>query len=182
MKQVASDHIVLKEYRDSHDPALIGILFSQYTDLVYGLCLKYLKDREESQDAVMNIFEMLIEKLKTEEVRYFKSWLYMVSKNHCLMILRKNNPEIRNDFMEISIGEHLTDEPIDLESDLVALEGCLETLKDEQKTCVELFYLKKMSYRQVHEQTKFDLKLVKSLIQNGKRNLKICLEGKNVSR
>ena len=182
MKQEAPDQIVLKEYRDTHNSALIGTLYCQYTDLVYGLCLKYLKDREESQDAVMSIFEMLIEKLKTEEVLYFKSWLYMVSKNHCLMILRKNNPEVRNDFMEMPIGEHLIDESIDLESDLAALEGCLKTLKEDQQTCVELFYLKKMSYQQVHEQTKFDLKSVKSLIQNGKRNLKICLEGKNVSR
>ena len=180
MNQEKSDKEILKGYREKHDSELIGIVFTRYTDLVYGLCLKYLKDRAESQDAVMNIFEKLIEKLKTEEVEHFKSWLYMVSKNHCLMILRKNNPETRNDFMEMSIAVHPIDESEDMESDLVALEDCIGALKKDQEACVRLFYLKKCSYQQVCEETTFDLKSVKSFIQNGKRNLKICLEGKNV--
>lgn len=176
-----SDQKILAKYQQSHDPELLGMLFTRYTDLVYGLCLKYLKDPAESQDAVMNIFEKLIEKLKSEEVQYFKSWLYMVSKNHCLMILRKNNPEIRNDFMEMTIAAHPSDEQAELEADLVALEECMETLKKDQQECVKLFYLKKCSYQQVCESTKFDLKSVKSFIQNGKRNLKMCLEEKNVT-
>ncbi|MCP4459780.1 MAG: sigma-70 family RNA polymerase sigma factor [Cytophagales bacterium] len=180
MNQSKSDQEILRIYRKEQDSELIGVVFTRYTDLVYGLCLKYLKDRAESQDAVMNIFEKLIEKLKTEEVQHFKSWLYMVSKNHCLMILRKNNPETRNDFMEISIAAHPIDESEDMESDLNALEDCISTLKKDQEACVRLFYLRKMSYQQVCEETKFDLKSVKSFIQNGKRNLKICLEGKNV--
>ncbi len=180
MQQEYSDQELLKKYREDHDADLIGILFTRYTELVYGLCLKYLEDRAESQDAVMNIFEKLIEKLKTEEVQYFKSWLYMVSKNHCLMILRKNKPEIRDGFMEMTIAAHPISENEDIESDLVALEDCVNTLKKDQQACVRLFYLKKMSYQQVCEETKFDLKSVKSFIQNGKRNLKICLEGKNV--
>ena len=175
-----SDKEILRRYRKKHDSELIGVVFTRYTDLVYGLCLKYLKDRAESQDAVMNIFEKLIEKLKTEEIEHFKSWLYMVSKNHCLMILRKNNPETRNDFMEMSITAHPIDEPEEMESDLETLEDCISSLKNDQEACVRLFYLKKMSYQQVCEETKFDLKSVKSFIQNGKRNLKICLESKNV--
>jgi len=177
-----SDQEIISAYQKNHNLALVGMLYSRYADLVYGLCLKYFKDRAESQDAVMNIFEKLIEKLKTEEVRYFKSWLYMVSKNHCLMILRKNKPETRNDFMELSIAEHPNEESADLETDLVALEECMGTLKQDQETCVRFFYLKKMSYHQVCEATTFDLKSVKSFIQNGKRNLKICLENKNVRR
>jgi len=159
----------------------MGALFSRYTELVYGLCLKYLKDRDAAQDAVMNIFEKLIEKLKTEEVEYFKSWLYMVSKNHCLMELRKKNPEMRTDFMEMTLAAHPMDEP-DVEEDLTALEECMDTLKDEQAQCVRLFYLEKLSYHQVSARTQFDEKAVKSFIQNGKRNLKICLESKHVSR
>ena len=180
LNQQRSDHDILSSYRQQNDPQLLGILFTRYTDLVYGLCLKYLKDREESQDAVMNIFEKLLEKLKTEEIQYFKSWLYMVSKNHCLMILRKNNPETRTDFMEMSIAVHPINESEDLETDLIALEDCMNTLKEDQQICVKLFFLKKYCYQQVCEETKFDLKSVKSFIQNGKRNLKICLEGKNV--
>jgi len=176
-----TDSELLARYRHTHDRQLMGELFSRYTSMVYGLCLKYLKDRDAAQDAVMTIFEKLIEKLKTEEVEYFKSWLYMVSKNHCLGELRKKNPEIRSDFMEMTLAAHPMDEP-DIEEDLTALEECMETLKAEQAQCVKLFYLEKMSYDQVGKQTHHDLKSVKSFIQNGKRNLKICLESKHVSR
>ena len=135
-----------------------------------------------AQDATMTLFEKLIEKLKTDEVEYFKSWLYMVTKNHCLMALRKKNPEMKSDFMEMTLAVHLNEEKIELENDLNALEECIGTLKKEQEQCVKLFFLERKSYHQVSEQTDHDLKAVKSLIQNGKRNLKICLEGKNVGR
>lgn len=98
------------------------------------------------------------------------------------MILRKNNPEVKQDFMELSLASHPEGDKIELERDLDALEECIETLKEEQAQCVKLFFLEKKSYNEVTEHSGFDLKSVKSFIQNGKRNLKICLEGKNVRR
>lgn len=151
--------------------------------LVYGLCLKYLKNRDDAQDAVMSIYEQLSEKLLTTQVQHFKSWLYMVSKNHCLMELRKKNPEVHSEiFMESVEVVHLNDEKIELEKDLHALEDCIEELKAEQRECVKLFFLEKKSYQQVYDQTGLEIKKVKSHIQNGKRNLKMCLESKNVKR
>ncbi len=149
---------------------------------MYGLCLKYLKSREESQDAAMNIYEKVSQTLLTTEVQHFKSWLYMVSKNHCLMELRKSNPEKNTHvLMENDAIMHLNEEEDIVESKLSALDECIGELKDEQKECVKLFFLEKKSYNEVNKLTGIELKKVKSHIQNGKRNLKICLEGKNVS-
>ena len=183
MKIELSDEEILHRYRETGNQALLGDLYNRYMHLVYGLCLKYLKNREESQDAVMAIYEHLSKKLLKDEVKYFKSWLYMVSKNYCLMELRKKNPEAYSDiFMESTEVAHLNDEKEELEKDLESLEECIEELKIEQKECVKLFFLQKKSYQQVNDQTGIDLKKVKSHIQNGKRNLKMCLESKNVSR
>lgn len=158
----------------------MGRLFNGYMHLVYGLCLKYLKSRADSQDAVMSIYEKVSESLKTTEVKHFKSWLYMVSKNHCLMQLRKKNPEIHTDvFMESADAVHLKEES-DMEAELTALDQCIEHLKSDQQRCVRLFFLKKKSYFEIHELTGLTTKKVKSNIQNGKRNLKICLESKRV--
>lgn len=183
-KKISSqDEQLLQQYRDSGNQELIGALFNQYMHLVYGLCLKYLKDRERSQDAVMDIYEILSKKLLTTEVNHFKSWLYMVSKNHCLMILRKNSPEVNSEiFMESPDVVHLKEEKLELEKDLNSLEECIEELKEEQRECVKRFFLDRKSYDQVNEETGIELKKVKSHIQNGKRNLKTCLEGKNVRR
>lgn len=176
-----NDDALLKRYRSGKDQKIMGILFNRYAHLVYGVCLKYLKNRDESKDAVMEIFEKIIDTLKDQEIKNFKSWLYVVSRNHCLMELRKkpltapisdsleNNPEF---IMESSSEMH----PIDKDPENSQLKSCLETLSQEQRRCIELFYYQEKCYREISDVTRFDLKKVKSYIQNGKRNLKNCME------
>lgn len=178
-----TDELQLQFYRDTGNQEVLGELYNKYIHLIYGLCLKYLKNRDDAQDAVMSIYEQISEKLLTTEVQHFKSWLYIVSKNHCLMQLRKKNPEIHTEvFMESDEAMHLNDEKVELEKDLTALEDCIEELKEEQQRCVKLFFLEKKSYQQVNDETGLNMKKVKSHIQNGKRNLKMCLESKNVKQ
>lgn len=173
------DTELLRLYKHSDDLSVLGELFNRYMSLVYGVCLKYLKDREESRDAVMQIFEKLVTSLREHEVEHFKSWLYVTARNHCLMQLRarkgKNFEEISPYLMENDTPAHLEDEP-EMEANLSKLEKCIETLVSEQKRCVQLFYLEQKCYRDISQLTGFDDNKVKSYIQNGKRNLRICME------
>ena len=174
----------VSDYKKSGDIAVLGNLYQQYMPLVYGVCLKYFKDEEQSKDAVMEIFEELIQKLKVYEVANFKSWLYVLSRNYCLMQLRKNKKydviNIDDSFMELTPLTHHNDNE-QKEWYLNAMEKCLETLTEEQKTSVSLFYLQQQCYTEVAENTGYDLKKVKSYIQNGKRNLKICIDKQSES-
>jgi len=174
-----SDLELVEQYKESGDLLLVGALYNRYMTLVYGVCLKYLKDREESRDAVMQIFEKLMVSLKHHEITHFKSWLYITSRNHCLMMLRarkgKNFEGISSDFMENEVLLHLPDEP-EMETNLIKLEQCIEHLVTEQKDCVKLFYMEQKCYKEIVEITGFDDNKVKSYIQNGKRNLKLCME------
>ncbi|MBA4053099.1 MAG: RNA polymerase subunit sigma-24 [Marivirga sp.] len=173
------DNELIRRYKESGEVAILGELYKRYMTLVYGVCLKYLKDREESRDAVMQVFEKLVTTLKEHEVEHFKSWLYVTSRNHCLMQLRarkgKNFEEISEFFMESDALMHLDDEP-EMESNLSKLEHCIQKLAAEQKHCVTLFYLQQKCYKEIVQLTGFDDNKVKSYIQNGKRNLKICME------
>jgi RNA polymerase sigma factor (sigma-70 family) len=168
------------DYKKSGDLMILGKLYQPYMPLVYGVCLKYFKDEENSKDAVMQIFELLITKLIDHEIKKFKSWLYVLSRNYCLMELRKSRKNtfiyIDEYFVETAPLLHRINNDEDKETQLVALEKCIETLNHEQKLSVNLFYLQKKCYTEVAEHTGFDLNKVKSYIQNGKRNLKICLE------
>lgn len=174
-----SDLELVEQYKESGDLTLVGTLYNRYMTLVYGVCLKYLKDREESRDAVMQIFEKLMVSLKQHEITHFKSWLYVTSRNHCLMALRakkgKNFEGISSDFMENEMLLHLPDEP-EMETNLSKLENCIEHLVTEQKDCVKLFYMEQKCYKEIVQITGFDDNKVKSYIQNGKRNLKLCME------
>jgi RNA polymerase sigma-70 factor (ECF subfamily) len=174
-----SDEELVRLYKKSEALDIVGELYNRYMALTFGVCLKYLKDREESRDAVMQIFEKLIDTLKEHEVSQFKGWLYVTARNHCLMQLRakkgKNFEEISTFIMENGVEMHLQDGP-EIESNLTKLEKCIDQLGNEQKQCVQLFYLQQKCYKEITESTGFDLNKVKSHIQNGKRNLKICME------
>ena len=175
-----SDEELAALFGKNNDMEILGMLYKRYIDLVYGVSLKYLKNREDAKDAVMEIFEHISTALARHEVRNFKSWLHVSTRNHCLMKLRaaknQNFSEINEEiFMEIPDAMNHNDEK-SAEDELDKLEYCIETLKNEQKTCIELFYLKHKSYQEIESQTRFPLSKVKSFIQNGKRNLKICME------
>ena len=170
---------MLLEYRNTGNLEILGKLYERYMPLVFGLCLKYFKDEEQSKDAVMQIFEELVKKLKVHEVINFKSWLYTVSRNHCLMDIRSASKhefvQIEEDVMENGAFVHLNIDEV-REGKLDVMEKCIEKLPPEQKETINLFYLEQKCYKDVSDITGYDLNKVKSYIQNGKRNLKICID------
>ena len=179
VKNGPEDQELLTEYRRSGSLEVLGQLYGRYMHLVYGLCLKYLKDEEKSKDAVMQIFEQLISKLKVHEVSNFKNWLYTLARNYCLMELRSSNRHefvsMEENFMEKDAFEHL-DIDDTRERKLTVMEKCIEKLPPEQKDSINLFYLEQKCYKEIADITGFEMNKVKSYIQNGKRNLKICIE------
>ncbi|WP_243347301.1 RNA polymerase sigma factor [Parabacteroides sp. FAFU027] len=173
-----SDEDLVIHYRNSSEQVMLGQLYSRYIPLVYGLCLKYLQHQEDAEDAVMQIYEELSVKVCNYDIANFKTWLYSVAKNHCLQILRKHQPftfeEISEKVVETDHFEHLLDINENIEKE-TALNYCLKTLPEEQKRCIVHFFFEECSYADVVELTGFALNKVKSYIQNGKRNLKICM-------
>lgn len=174
-----SDKELLSLYQRGRDMQVLGELYGRYMELVYAVCLKYLKDPEQARDAVMQIFEELVKKLHKHEVENFKSWLHTVAKNHCLMQLRtpKNlkTTEFNADIMQSEDEVHLNG-VLSREENFQKMEKCLETLPAEQKLSVEMFYLQNKCYKEIAEITGLDWNKVRSHIQNGRRNLKICME------
>jgi len=173
-----TDEQLLLRYKLSGDLEVLGQLYQRYMPMVYGLCLKYLHNEELSKDAVMQIFEELIDKAKKHEVAQFRSWLYVLSRNYCLMHLRrtsKNEAINIDNVMESAFILH-PDENEHKEAHFQLLEHCLEKLAPAQKESINLFYLDNKCYKEIAETTGYSLNDVKSYIQNGKRNLKICFD------
>lgn len=174
-----SDTQLVAEYRQHQQQETLAQLFLRYNDLVYGTCIKYLGDQEAAKDAVMNIYHELLEKLKQHEVENFKSWLYVVTKNHCLMQLRKNKKlaltEFDSEIVQSEDFSHL-ESVFEKERQLDKLGSCMQKLNEEQRETVRLFYLENKCYNEIADITGFDWNKVRSLVQNGRRNLKICME------
>lgn len=177
-----SDQQLLNSFYTSHDNYWLGVLLQRYTLLLLGVCMKYLKNEEEAKDCVQQVFLKAITELHKYRVEYFKSWLYMVAKNHCLMKLRdrqaRTPAEIREQMATAPAEDMNMQIHLEKDRELELMSDCLNELNNEQKQCVTLFYLEKRSYQEIAEQTGYSLMQVKSYIQNGKRNLKILLERK----
>ncbi|MEM7512472.1 MAG: sigma-70 family RNA polymerase sigma factor [Bacteroidota bacterium] len=183
--QTWEDEKLVSHYQADGDPACVGELFQRYTHLLFLTCMKYLKNEEESEDAVMSIFEKLLVDLKRYEVKKFRYWLHTVTRNHCLMLLEKRKQAFKKQTEFQHSHKHhngmdslelISEEILTRESNIEELERALEKLGKEQKECITLFYLQRKKYQEVADITGYSLKQVKSYIQNGKRNLKKHLD------
>lgn len=177
-----TDQELLERFNADGNNEWLGILLQRYTLLLLGVCMKYLKNEEEAKDSVQQIFLKVIQELQKYKVEYFKSWLYMVAKNYCLMKIRDRQGKIPAELNEkmIATPEELTDRQQLAQNELALdhMEASLKELNSEQQQCVTLFYLQKKSYQEISDDTGFTMLQVKSYIQNGKRNLKILIERK----
>lgn len=186
LKNISSpltDAELVQQYKLSTDLQVLGTLYQRYMDLVYGVCLKYLKEPEDAKDAVINLFEELVSKVQKHEIENFKSWLYQVAKNHCLMRLRSAQKSVLvkmdTGLMQSEENVHL-DGVFEKEEHFKQLEYCLERLISEQRQAIELFYLEGKCYNEIADQTGLEWNKVRSFIQNGRRNLKLCMEKRSL--
>ena len=173
------DKELLQLFHTDSNNEWLGVLLQRYTMLLFGVCMKYLKNEEEAKDCVQQIFLKVINELHKYKVEYFKSWLYMVAKNHCLMKLRdkgKYTAEINEKALATPDEgtQHIA--AFEKENILINMELALKQLNQDQQICITLFYLQKKTYQQIAEDTGYTVMQVKSNIQNGKRNLKIQMQ------
>ena len=173
------DTELLLKYKGTGDQSYLTDLFLRYINLISGVCLKYLKEDEAAKDAVLNIYEELIHKTKTYEINNFKSWIYSVTKNYCVSYLKKNKIkliELSENHEENWIDYSKLDAALEKENLFNQLERCIEGLPKEQNMAIRLFYLENKCYKEIVEVIGKDWNKIRSLIQNGKRNLKICMD------
>ena len=174
-----NDEELVAAFKAQGDQTLLAQLYQRYMELLYGVCLKYLKDEDEARDAVLSIYEELIVKVKKYEIQHFKSWVYQLAKNYCLMKLRSNKKFSKSatdvNLMQNEEEPHLNG-VLEKEEHFKQLYFCLQQLVPEQKQVVELFYLQGKCYNEIAENTGIEWNKVRSFIQNGRRNLKICMD------
>ena len=174
-----TDDVLVARYKSGGDLQVLSDLYQRYMELLYGVCLKYLKDEEDARDAVLNIYEELILKVKKYDIQHFKSWVYQLAKNHCLMKLRSGK-KFSKAAVDVSLMQN--EDPVHLngvmekEEHFKQLDFCMSQLVPDQKKVVSLFYLEGKCYNEIEETTGLDWKKVRSFIQNGRRNLKICMD------
>ena len=171
-----SDEELLRNYRADGDNQWLGYLLLRYTALLFGVALKYLKDKNMAEDAVQQVFMKVLTHMPQEDIHNFKGWLYILMRNHCLQQLRdKTYSADQETLLQTPATETDREELLWHDHTLQQMEEAIALLNEEQRKTIVLFYLKKYSYEQIIAQTGYTFMQVKSFIQNGKRNLKTIL-------
>lgn len=177
-----SDAELLARYRNDGDAEWFAALYLRYAELVYGVALRYLRNPADAEDAVMQLFEELLVKVRRHDIGCFRTWLHAVTRNHCLTELRRKGkmPAATLPLQlcdEAATTDRLADEAArERLSDTLA--RCLERLPEPQRRSIRLFFFDRLSYADIAAATSWQTKSVKSYIQNGKRNLRLCLENR----
>ena len=146
------DKELLNRFYTDHNNEWLGELLPRYTLLLFGVCMKYLKNEEDAKDCVQQIFLKAINELHKYKVEYFKSWIYMIAKNHCLMKLRdkgKYSVEITEKMAATADTTEDKNLHIEKENTITEMQAALQQLSHEQQLCVTLFYLEKRSYTEI---------------------------------
>lgn len=175
---------LLEQFKKSGESEDLGKLYTHYMEMVLIVGLKYYRDQQKAEDLVMDVFEILYKKAANHNVTTVSSWIYTIAKNECLMDLRKNKKEIPTDQINYQQQVVESEEFLHLfendqsENEMKSLQDCIDALNEEQKQCIEQFYLQQSSYKDITMNTNFTINQVKSYIQNGKRNLKNCMESR----
>ena len=179
ISEKTSDHELLKKFSKTGDMDYLAELFSRYAHLIFAVSMKYLQSREDAEDMSIKVFEVLARKISDQDIANIGGWIHVVTKNECLMQIRSSS---RAKQREIIFAEDVENEPVqhhmsetDVEESLRKLEDCINSLVKEQKQCVELFYKQEKCYKEIANLTGYELKKVKSYLQNGKRNLTNCM-------
>jgi RNA polymerase sigma-70 factor (ECF subfamily) len=177
------DAAVLQLYKQKQWPRCIDELFLRYGHLIYGVFLKYTKDKYAAEDLLMDLFAKLPQLLMHHEIQQLKPWLHTVARNEALQFIRKakklSGVSLDENAMGHSVGaasDEAQEELLWKEQQLNLLEKVMEQLKPVQKECVHLFFIEQLSYEEIMNKTQLSFKEVKSHLQNGKRNLKIMME------
>lgn len=178
-----SNEQLLDAYREENDSEALGVLYERNLEMVFATCARYLDDEAAAKDAALDIYEQLCEKVRLHDIQNFESWLYILAKNHCLMILRRKKTTTTmpiDDYNHIAAQEEISaDEHSAQQTELNDLQSCINRLPDDQKQAITLFYLEEKSYKEISDIMNEDITKVRSYIQNGRRNLKICMGAKD---
>jgi RNA polymerase sigma-70 factor (ECF subfamily) len=183
LTKLADDELLQSLTKDNYGD-IVNEIFNRYSHILYGVCYKYLKNTEESKDAVQSIFEKIFIDLSNHTVKNLKSWLFVVAKNYCLMHIRKRQLDLKEltpesttnvlyKLYQEELGQKIDDEVA--EDQISKMLALMEKLSSQQGICLSLMYLEDKSYKEIADITGFGMNEVKSHIQNGKRNLRKLL-------
>lgn len=159
-------------------------LYEVHVKMVYNLCLNYLQNTEDAEEATQDVFVKVHENLsKFKHNSTPKTWIYSITIRHCLDIIKSKNRQKRSGFMQSLFGKtgneivQITDfnhPGVELENKeaVKTIMKAMENLPENQKTAIILKTMDDLKGKEIAEIMSISEKAVESLLSRAKQNLK----------
>ncbi len=93
-----SDEVLLVRLKQADQKAFI-VIYERYHKVLYAVSYKYLKEENRAKDIVQDIFTKLWEERESIQVKTnLKSYLYSMTKNHILNIIKRDSRQILSNY------------------------------------------------------------------------------------
>jgi RNA polymerase sigma-70 factor (ECF subfamily) len=166
-----SDTELAEKLARTGDMHLFEILYDRFASKIYFKCLSILKSRQEAQDACHDIFLKAYLRIKSFDGRaQIGSWLYAISYNHCIDVLRKRKKWVLDD-LEALADTELADESADhaiLKLKVRELRHVLEALPSVETAILLMKYQDDMSIQEMAKHLKIGESAVKMRLKRAR--------------
>ncbi|MBK9737231.1 MAG: RNA polymerase sigma factor [Saprospiraceae bacterium] len=150
-----SDEDALEQYLLTQNVNYFNLLYDRYTNKVYSKCVSMLKDQEMAEDASQEIFvKILLSLSKFSGKSRFSTWLYSITYNFCIDLIRKRKNDITvayDDFSKVdSEDDEINDSEL-LEINVLRLQEVLIEMNAEDKSILLMKYQDDLSIKEICE-------------------------------
>lgn len=148
-----SDQRIIELYLDSQNPTYFSEIYERYSGKVFGKCLTLLRDSALAEDAAQDIFTKIFLKLSSfNKDAMFSTWLYAITYNYCIDIIRKDKKSIFSDMDEKNLKDVSDDEIGDRElkeMEIEELKKALNKIPQDDQAILLMKYHDDMSIKEI---------------------------------
>lgn len=175
-----SDEEIVRTYLSTQRSHYFDTLYKRYSKKIYGKCISLLKDEEMAQDAMQDIFmKILLNLSKFSEKSRFSTWVYSITYNYCIDLLRRKKKQKTVIIEDGNAIEDVVEDVNDsflLETKVNRLKVVLEKIPQGDKMILLMKYQDSMSIKEIGSMLDKSESAIKMKIKRAKHKFKLQYE------
>jgi RNA polymerase sigma factor (sigma-70 family) len=171
---LADEELVMR-YLESQDDFLFSILYDRYAQKIYAKCMTMLRNLEAAQDSTHDIFiKVLLNLARYNGRAKFSTWLYSITYNHCIDLIRKGGNKMRSELPidQVEQEDHEISDAFLMEIKMNRLKLVLDQMDDHDRSTLIMKYQDDLTIKEMAEILAIEESATKMRIQRAKWRFK----------
>jgi len=155
------------------DASAGNIFISRHLSYVMRISRRYLKNEAEAEEAAQDVFAAIWRKADQFAQRDAKvtTWLYSVTRNRCIDIVRRQKPTQDIEGLEFSDNSDNAEVLQQKSEQARLLRAAMESLSDDQRAAIDLVYYREISQKAAADELGMTLAGFESVLRRARQKL-----------